>query len=162
MRACSRQTPSPGGHRCRDVRLGIALVLGIAAVAVCGCGRPGVVDIDLTTSPVRFIVDHHGWPKPFWWPRVTEFAIGSDKDELLWHLETSRSTGEPADRLAFIYGQVPPGFRQLVPAGDAPPQPLKTGRTYYVAAVGPRAVYRMVFSLPQSPLEAGLMKPAAP
>jgi len=162
MRAYARQSPRPGEHRRRAAQTGGLLAVSLAAFAIGGCGRPGVVDVDLTTAPVRFIVDHHGWPKPFWWPRVTEFAIGSDKDELLWHMEASSSAGEPANRLAFVYGQVPPGFRQLVPAGDTPPQPLKTGQTYYVAAVGPRAVYRMVFSLPQSPLEAGLMKPIAP
>ncbi len=114
-----------------------------------GCNQPGTIEVDTTTRPVRFIVDHQGWPRPFWRPRVTEFAVASEEDGLLWQLESVRSEGEPADQLAFIYGKPPPGFRQLHPHEAAAPKRFVGGRSYFVAATGPNEVYRVVFALPQ-------------
>lgn len=128
----------------------------VLLAAFSGCGRPETIEVDLTTLPVRFIVDHQGWPRPFWWPRVTEFAVASEEDGLLWQVESAEGEGEPADRLAFVYGQPPPGFRQVHPAEGAAPQTLMSGRSYFVAATGPKNVYRVVFALPQRAEEARL------
>lgn len=129
--------------------------LALFGVAAAGCSSPeGTVDVDLSAAPPRFIVDHQGWPRPFWWPRVNEFAIGSEKDDLLWHLQSTDGFGELARSLAFVYGQVPPGWVQVFPAEGVRPKPFVAGRSYYVGAVGPEAVYRLVFALPLSPEEA--------
>jgi hypothetical protein len=142
------------------------LLLPLLGLAVAGCSGEGTIEVDLTEIPPRFIVDHHGWPRPFWWPRVTEFAIGSEKDDLLWHVQAVSSRGELTHRLAFVYGRVPPGFTQLYPENGVPPKPLKTGRSYYVGATGPKAAYRVVFALPESayvrpsPRGAGRRTPA--
>ena len=126
------------------------LLLGPALI---GCGEPGAIAVDLSSTPVRLIINHQGWPRPFWWPRVTEFAIANDRDELVWQLASTDPAGLPAHQLAFVYGRVSPGFHQLFPVDAAPPPPLRPGRSYYVAAGGPRSLYRMVFSLPQDPAE---------
>ena len=139
-------------------RLGVPLLLFIGAPALPGCG-PETVDVDLSCRPVRFIIDHQGWPRPFWWPRVTEFAIADSKDELVWHLRSSDPGGELARQLAIIYGRVPPGFEQVFPQKGNGPVPLQRDRNYYVAAAGPSAVYRMVFSLPLEAAEFTQPKP---
>ncbi len=107
--------------------------------------------MDLTSTPVRFIVNHRGWPRPFWWPRVTEFAVASsesEQGELLWQLKSTSAQGELAHRLAFVYGRVPPGFTQVHPGEAQAPEPPEPGRVYYVAAGGQDSLYRMAFSLP--------------
>lgn len=116
-----------------------------------GCSRSGPIEVDVSSRPICFIIDHKGWPRPFWWPRVTEFVIASDETEageLIWHLKSIGATGELARELAFTYGRAPPGFYQVFPAGEQAPEPLERGRVYYVAAGGKDTVYRMVFSLP--------------
>ena len=119
-----------------------------------GCNRPGAIEVDLTSAPVRFIVDHRGWPRPFWWPRVTEFVIAGgegESGELVWHLKSTSTSGELAHQLAFIYGRVPPSFYQVFPNGDQVPQPLERGQVYYIAAGGKKTIYRIAFSLPVEP-----------
>jgi len=123
-----------------------------ASLFVAGCQRPQGIDVDLTASPPRFVVDHHGWPRPFWAPRVREFAIASE-DAPLWQLESVGERGEAARELIFAYGDVPTGFRQIFPEGNEKPALLKRGRTYFVAAGGKKTLYRMVFSLPLDALE---------
>ena len=91
-----------------------------------------------------------GGPRPFWFPRVTEFAVASEEDGVLWQLESIGSEGEPADSLAFIYGSPPQGFRQLDPVQGTAPKSLVSNRSYFVAATGPNAVYRVAFALPRS------------
>jgi hypothetical protein len=133
-----------------------ALLLGVLALS--GCASE-TVDVDLSCHPARFIVDHKGWPRPFWWPRVTEFAIADSKEELVWHLKSAAPGGELARQLAFIYGRVPPGFEQLFPEKNKAPSPLQRDRTYYVAAAGPSAVYRLIFTLPVEADELRQPKP---
>lgn len=113
-----------------------------------GCQSVGVIEVDVTAQPPRFIVHHQGWPAPFHWPRVTEFAIASEEDGAVWELRSASSDGEPARQLAFIFGEVPPGFFQLTPDKAARARPLVVGRTYFVAAGGPSYIYRIVFALP--------------
>jgi hypothetical protein len=113
-----------------------------------GCHHVGVIEVDVTTQPPRFIVDQHGWPKPFWWPRVTEFALASDEDGAVWELRSESSRGKAARQLAFIYGETPVDFVQVTPEKSARPRALVPGRTYFVAAGGPSWVYRIVFALP--------------
>lgn len=113
-----------------------------------GCQQAEVIEVDVTAHPPRFIVDHHGWPRPFWWPRVTEFGIASEEDGALWELRSASTGGEAARQLAIVYGEVPPGFVQVTPDKSAKPAPLVQGRTYFVAAGGPSSVYRIVFALP--------------
>ncbi len=124
-------------------------------LVLCGCNRPGAIDVDLTSHPVRFLIDHRGWPRPFMYPRVTEFAVASEEDGAVWQLAAESAEGVPAKELAIVYGERPRGFVQTVPTSGRPPR-LMEGRTYYVAAGGPRSVYRIVFALP---LERGMPMP---
>lgn len=135
----------------RFIRSAIPTV-SILFAAICGCQRPQIVDVDLSAAPPRFILNHQGWPRPFWAPRVTEFAIATDS-EPLWQLEATGTRGAPAREWAIPYGEVPEGFRQVFPEGNEKPKPFRQGRTYFVAAGGRSTVYRMVFSLPIDPLE---------
>ncbi len=132
----------------------------IFCVMTVGCNKPGGVEVDLTSpAQPRFIVDHHGWPRPFWWPRVTEFIIASEEDDCIWQLAATNAGGELANRLAFVFGDVPPGFIQVHPTDNARPKPLISKRSYYVAATGSQAVYRAVFALPVSSIEAEVGAP---
>ncbi len=134
----------------------IRLAVLMSCLVFPGCIKPGPIEVDLSSKPVRFVINHQGWPRPFWWPCVNEFAIATgedDKGELLWHLESTDSVGEPAHYLAFIYGRVPRGFRQVAPEGERAARPLEHGKVYYVAAGGRGALYRMAFSLPVDPTE---------
>lgn len=150
--------------RRRCVRANAWWIIGCAAgVFLCGCNRPGAIDVDLTSHPVRFLIDHQGWPRPFVCPRVTEFAVASDEDGAVWQLAAESAEGIPARELAIVYGELPRGFVQIVPASGQPPR-LMEGRTYYVAAGGPRSVYRIVFALPLErgmPLPQGMRDPGA-
>ena len=84
--------------------------------------------------------------------------MGSEEDDLLWQLRATDDRGQLAHKLAFVYGEIPPGFEQVFPAVGRSPRPLTAGRSYYVGAAGPKAVYRSVFALPISSDEAaGLM-----
>ena len=123
------------------------LVPGICAFSG-GCIEPEPVQIDLTSRPIRFIIDHEGWPRPFWWPRVTEFAIASEEDGPVWELHSEAPKGVLARNLGIVYGEVPPGFYQTFPDQNKHPVQLGMGRTYYVAAGGPKALYRLAFALP--------------
>ena len=114
-----------------------------------GCGRePGSIEVDVSARPVAFTIHHYGWPRPFSWPCVTEFAIASDEDVAMWQLESVDPKGVPANQLMLVYGEVPDGFIQTAPAGQDEVKPLQVGRTYFVAAGGPDSIYRMVFALP--------------
>jgi len=129
--------------------LGSGLIVLIGACLAGGCGRIQIMEVDLSGRQPRFLVNHRGWPRPFRIPGVTEFAIGGeDDDSVWWHVKSVAPEGEPADDLAFVYGQVPPGFRQVYPKDDAAPQPLEPGRNYLVAAGGRHHLYRVVFALP--------------
>jgi len=119
---------------------------------ICGCQEPQSIDVDISSNPLRFIIDHRGWPRPFWAPSVKEFAIATE-EEAVWQLEATGSRGEAARELAIVYGEAPAGFRQVFPEKAEKPKPLQRGRMYFVAAGGRSTVYRMVFSLPMDPLE---------
>jgi len=150
-----------GPARPRRRRALVCLVL--ACLTFSGCSnQEGTIDVDLSVSPPRFIIEHQGWPRPFWWPRVTEFAIGSNEDDLLWQLQAADDFGELACGLAFVYGQVPAGWQQVFPAEGARPKPLAAGRSYYVGAGGPKSVYRVVFALPLSMEEAAERRRSSP
>lgn len=149
----------------RRVSRHVPACCALVCLAASGCSDPeGTVDVDLSVMPPRFILDHQGWPRPFWWPRVTEFAIGSKEDDLLWQLQAADDFGQLARNLAFVYGQVPSDWSQTFPAEGAKPKPLVPGRSYYVGAGGPEYVYRVVFALPLSPGELAGRRgsPAAP
>lgn len=127
----------------RPAILALAFLLPIE-----GCQHEGVIEIDLKARPVKFLIDHRGWPRPFWYPRVTEFAIASEEDGPIWQLEAADETGQPARNLEITYGLVPKGFVQIFPEGGLRPRKLVTHRTYFAAAGGPRSLYKMVFSMP--------------
>lgn len=112
-----------------------------------------MIQIDMTTMPVRFLINHKGWPRPLWTPRVTEFAIASEDDGPIWQLEAADELGRPARDLAIIYGQVPAGFVQTFPEDGLRPRMLATRRTYFVAAGGADSLYKMVFAMPVSQWE---------
>lgn len=53
-----------------------------------------------------------------------------------------------ARNLGIVYGEVPPEFYQTFPEQNKHPVRLEMGRTYYIAAGGSKALYRLAFSLP--------------
>lgn len=129
----------------------LSLLIAIACCSlgpISGCSVEGPIEVDCTSHPVRFIVNHRGWPRPFWSPRINEFAIASEADGPVWQLQADDSLGVPARQLAFVYGQIPPGFIQIFPDNAARPKALKPARNYFVAAGGPKAVFKMVFAVP--------------
>ena len=132
----------------------------LVAATVSGCQKPQAVDVDLSTKPARFLINHHGWPRPFWVPRVTEFAIATEQ-ESIWQLESTSERGTSARELAIVYGEVPDGFRQVFPEDNDKPKELQQHLTYFVAAGGKKALYRIVFSLPVEPLELHYPPPPA-
>ena len=132
------------------IRLFLLLIVAFGV----GCERPQSVLVDYSTPPMKFVINHQGWPRPFRCPRVTEFAIASDQDEEIWHVVSNDGDGAEARDLSIVYGDVPGGFRQVFPEKGEGPPPLRPGRIYYIAAAGSTTVYRMVFSLPLDSLEA--------
>ena len=67
---------------------------------------------------------------------VYEVNAGKVDGKVLWHIRPKSGTDNSARGLPQItYGQVPPGFEQVVPAEGAPP-PLQSGTVY--EASGPR------------------------
>ena len=130
------------------------LFSAVLASALTCCTRPQHITLDFSAAPVRLLINHEGWPRPFYCPRVTQFALASNEDGGSWELESDDPHGVPARQLAIIYGEPPPGFHQITPKDSARPAALELGRTYYVAAAGPKSIYRMVFALPLDTLEA--------
>jgi len=67
---------------------------------------------------------------------VYEVDAGNDAHKVIWQIRPRSGTDNSAKGLPQItYGQVPPGFEQLIPSvGTAPP--LQAGKVY--AASGPR------------------------
>jgi hypothetical protein len=133
-------------------------VCGWLGLFACGCRsseiQSGTIEVDLSAAQVRFIIDdRYGWQGLFRRPKVTNLAIASQEDELLWELRAVAAAGEPTDRLAFVYGQVPPDFEQVFPKGGASPKPLVAGRSYFVGVTGPREAYRVAFALPVHALD---------
>lgn len=128
-------------------RLSLSTMLLCFAPAA-GCSVEGRIDVDASALPSRFHIHQKGWPAPFYIPRITEFAIASEEDGPIWQLEAESGKGVMARNLAIEYGILPTGFVQVYPEGDQKPTALRTGRTYFVAAGGPKAIYRMVFALP--------------
>src|ERR1043166_4030710 len=133
---------------------GTRLCFATLICSLAGCGDPQKITLDFSSKPVRLVINHEGWPRPFYCPRVNQFAIASHEDGAVWELEAGDPGGVRARQLAIIYGEPPAGFHQITPKDNGHPAALAIGRTYYVAAAGPRSVYRMVFSLPQYTIEA--------
>jgi len=121
-----------------------------------GCGASDRIAIDLSAPTPRFILNKPTWGWPFRWPMVNALAIASKQDGALWEIRTTDPDGLAAHRLAIIYGQIPPGFYQVVPDDNAHPPPLRAGRNYFVGATGPDATFRAVFALP---IQAGTAPP---
>lgn len=135
------------------LRRGTLLFLLLTTVSS-GCSKPQTITLDFSSAPVRLLINHQGWPRPFSCPRVTQFAMASNEDGAVWELESDDPGGVAARQLAMIYGEIPPGFHQITPVGSARAPALISGRTYFAAAAGPRSVYRIVFALPLDTLEA--------
>ena len=137
-------------------RMGFALIAVFAA-----CNQPQEIGVDMSGPQPRFIIDHQGWPRPFWTPGVREFAVGTtEPDEPLWHLRATVSRGRPADELAIVYGTIPVGFEQVHPLDGAPPRPMVAGINYLVAAAAGDHLYRLVVGV--SPAERGVADRDAP
>ena len=137
-------------------RMGFALIAATAA-----CNQPQKISVDLSGPEPRFIIDHQGWPRPFWTPGVREFAVGtSEPSEPLWELRATTLRGRPADELAIVYGDVPIGFEQVYPPGGASPRPMVVGMNYLVAAAAGHHLYRLVVGVP--PAERGVADRDAP
>lgn len=124
------------------------LTAGGIFIPLSGCAVEGPIEVDSTTEPVRFIINHRGWPRPFWSPSITEFAIASEEDGPIWQLESADGAGVTARQLAIVYGQIPSGFVQAFPEQAKDPAKLKPGRNYFVAAGGPKAIFKVVFAVP--------------
>ncbi|MFQ5429664.1 MAG: hypothetical protein ACE5E1_05065 [Phycisphaerae bacterium] len=141
----------------------VPLLFGVVPT---GCSGDYTIRVDLAEKRPRFIMHAPTWGRPFRGPKVSAFAIASNEDGELWELRSTDPGGEPARRLTFVYGEVPPGFFQVFPADDARPKPLRPGRTYFVGATGPASTFRAVFALPVGrsgpPTDAGLLPTLPP
>lgn len=122
------------------------------AICLAGCGDQTIIEVDLSADKPRFTFDHSAAGWPFRQPKIDAFALASESDGLLWEIRALTPDGHPVRGFAIIYGDVPEGFHQIAPEGDARPRPLRSGRTYYVGATGPKSVYRTVFALPVEPM----------
>ena len=110
-------TPSNRVRRARTVAL-----LGVGVLA--GCAR----ERDMLGNPID---GSH---------RVTTFAVMDGRSETLWRLSAPAPGVRSAEHVE--YGQVPVGFKQEVPAGDAQPRPMTRGEKLIVVIVTPEFVYR--------------------
>ncbi len=132
----------------------VPAVLCFALVSSLGCGARDEqtvqyeIGVDLTADHPRFFFHHPTWGWPVLWPKVSELAVASDEDGLLWKLEATDPGGVAAQELAIVYGEAPDGFFQVEPQNNTRPRHLTRGRVYYVGATGPGAVFRAVFALP--------------
>ncbi|MCG8404311.1 MAG: hypothetical protein MI923_03840 [Phycisphaerales bacterium] len=123
-------------------------VLAFLVTGLSGCADPTAIDVDLSADKPRFTIDHADWGWPFRWRRVSDFALASEEEGLLWEIRSTDPDGCSARQLAIVYGDVPAGFYQVAPEENARPARLRSGRTYYVGATGTSSVYRAVFALP--------------
>ncbi len=67
---------------------------------------------------------------------VSEIPTARDQEKVIWKIQPKSGTDNSAQRLPQItYGQVPPGFEQVIPSTGTAPR-LEEGKVY--AASGPR------------------------
>lgn len=117
-----------------------------------GCSTEQKIEVDLSASTPRFVLDGWTWGWPFRWPRVHALAIGAD-EESMWEIESVDPQGVPARQFAIIYGELPQGFIQTHPKNEAKPKRLTQNRNYFVGAAGPNdEIFRTVFALPVEPI----------
>lgn len=100
------------------------LVTVLAAAVVVGCAR----ERDMLGNPID---GSH---------RVTTFAVIDGRSESLWRISAPAPGIRSAEHLE--YGQVPPGFTQEIPAGNARPRAMIPGEKLIVVIVTPEYVYR--------------------
>jgi hypothetical protein len=72
--------------------------------------------------------------------RVTTFAVIDGRSETLWRISAPAPGVRSAEHVE--YGQVPSGFTQEMPPGDAPPRPMIQDEQLIVVIVTPEYVYR--------------------
>jgi hypothetical protein len=102
-----------------------ARVVAILAVAVVGsCAR----ERDTLGNPID---GSH---------RVTTFAVIDGRLENLWKISAPAPGVRSAEHVE--YGQIPGGFTQEIPAGNAPPRAMIQGEKLIVVIVTPEYVYR--------------------
>jgi len=126
-------------------------LLGALSSAV-GCGRHEnvqTIGFDATGGVATFTLNHRGWPAPMRWPGVNEVSVASEADDAeLWHLVADDPGGVPAKELTIVYGVVPRGFSQTVPADQSRPKKLAREQNYYIGAGGKECVFGVVFAMP--------------
>ena len=72
--------------------------------------------------------------------RVTTFAVIDGRSQNLWRISAPPPGVRSAEHVE--YGQVPSGFKQEIPAGNAPPRAMVPGEKLIVVIVTPEYVYR--------------------
>jgi len=71
---------------------------------------------------------------------VATFAVIDNRSETLWRISAPPPGVRSAEHVE--YGQVPGGFAQEIPVGNAPPRAMIQGEKLIVVIVTPEYVYR--------------------
>jgi hypothetical protein len=105
-------------------REGARFVAGFAVALLVGCAR----ERDTLGNPID---GSH---------RVTTFAVIDSRSENLWRISAPAPGVRSAEHVE--YGQVPNGFAQEIPPGNAAPRAMIQGEKLIVVIVTPEYVYR--------------------
>jgi hypothetical protein len=105
-------------------RQGARIGAGLAVALVVGCAR----ERDTLGNPID---GSH---------RVTTFAVIDSRSENLWRISAPAPGVRSAEHVE--YGQVPNGFSQEIPPGNAAPRAMIQGERLIVVIVTPEYVYR--------------------
>ena len=113
------------------------IVLSAALGAAGGCDIAGaiqLVDEDAATFKVHSSYLTAPVPSKIYTIEVFKFPDGiwEPTGEMVWSLRNVEGRGKR--NLYFTYGEIPPGFEQLVPPDNRPPQPLEKGSVYIIRA----------------------------
>jgi hypothetical protein len=102
----------------------LLILASFAALVVCGCAR----ERDIMGNPTD---GSH---------RVNTFVVLDGRLQVLWKIAAPAPGVRSGEHI--VYGEVPNGFRQEIPTGEARPRPMAQGEPLIVVIVTPEYVYR--------------------